>query len=91
MSENKTNSKEGAFTSLKGFHRAVPIILVAVSVFIALCFITKNTGALGNFISSVLLGLFSAGGYFIPFFLICQTVCAPVFLLGGRASADASG
>ncbi len=77
MSENKTNSKEGAFTSLKGFHRAVPIILVAVSVFIALCFITKNTGALGNFISSVLLGLFSAGGYFIPFFLLLQAFFYP--------------
>ena len=29
--------------------------------------------------------------YFIPFFPICQTVCAPVFSSGGRASGGASG
>ncbi len=71
MTEQK-KKKEGAYASLTGFKRAVPIILVALAVFIGLCFITKNTntGALGKGISNVVLGLFSIGGYFIPLFLL---------------------
>ncbi len=50
-----------------GIHRAVPIILAALAVFIAICYITKNeVGMLGHAISGVFLGLFSAGAYFIP-------------------------
>ncbi len=63
---NKKDSKKDEQGAL-GFHRAVPIILFALAVFIGICFITKDdTGMLGNVISSVLLGLFSIGGYFIP-------------------------
>ncbi|MBO5945620.1 MAG: hypothetical protein J6Q69_03335, partial [Clostridia bacterium] len=65
--ENKDKNKEGAYAQLKGFHRAVPIILAAFALFITLCFFTKeSTGAFGEVVSSFLLGAFSIGGYFIP-------------------------
>ena len=64
MEDNK--KKTGAYATLVGFRRAVPIILMALAAFTALCFITKNTGALGDAISNLFLGLFSIGGYFIP-------------------------
>ena len=74
---NNTKKKEGAYASLTGFRRAVPIILVALALFLGLCFIIKDTGALGNFMSDVLLGLFSIGGYFIPFFLAVHAFFYP--------------
>ena len=75
MEDNK--KKTGAYANLIGFRRAVPIILMALAVFVALCFITKNTGAFGSAISSVLLGLFSVGGYFIPAALAVHAVFYP--------------
>ena len=67
---SKTNKrKDGSYASLTGFQRAMPIILFALAIFIALCFFTQNTGALGSAIGEVLLGCFSIGGYFIPLFL----------------------
>ena len=57
--ENKDKSKEGAYAQLKGFHRAIPIILAAFALFITLCFFTKNsTGAFGEVVSDFLLGAF---------------------------------
>ena len=61
--------KEGAYAELTGFRRSIPLILLAIAVFISLCFIMQDTGALGRAISKLLLGLFSIGGYFIPAFL----------------------
>ena len=55
MSDNK-EKKESAYSQLKGFHRAIPIILSALALFIAVCFITKNTGTLGRAISGFLRG-----------------------------------
>ena len=50
-----------------GVHRAMPIILLAMAVFIGICYITQNdTGMLGYAISGVFLGLFSVGAYAIP-------------------------
>ena len=70
---NKDN-KRGEGKAL-GIHRAVPIILFALAVFIGICFITKNeTGMLGSAISSVLFGLFSIGGYFIPVVLAVHAI-----------------
>ena len=63
---NEKRNKEGAYASLTGFHRAVPIILFALAIFITLCFFTQNTGALGKAIGGGLLGIFSIGGYFVP-------------------------
>ena len=72
-----TPKKDGAYASLTGFRRAVPIILIAFAVFTGLCFIMQDTGALGHAISSVLLGLFSIGGYFIPAFLVIHAIFYP--------------
>ena len=66
----KEKKKEGAYASLAGFRRAVPIILAALAIFTALCFFMQDTGALGRIISSAFLGLFSYGGYLIPVFLL---------------------
>ena len=71
MSDNK-NSK--GYSSLTGFKRAVPIILLALAAFIALCFITQQTGALGNIISGLLLGLFAKGAYIIPPLLLLHAI-----------------
>ena len=73
MSENK-NKRESYYSALTGWRRAVPIILAAVAVFIAVCFITDSTGALGGGVASVLLGLFSYGAYAIPLLLVLHAV-----------------
>ena len=74
MQRNETTKRKGAYAELTGFKRAVPIILTALAVFIAFCFVLQDTGAFGRAISSVLLGLFSIGGYFIPAFLVVHAV-----------------
>ena len=71
MSKNK---KLTPYSSLKGGHRAVPIILIALAAFIGLCFITKDIGAFGYAISSVFLGLFSYGAYLIPLLLVLHAI-----------------
>ena len=76
MTKNKKQKGE-AYASLTGFRRAVPIILAALGVFCGMCFITRNTGALGRAIAGGLLGLFSVGGYFIPFLLILHAFFYP--------------
>ena len=76
MSDNK-EKKESAYSQLKGFHRAIPIILSALALFIAVCFITKNTGTLGRAISGFLLGCFSIGAYFIPALMLIHALFYP--------------
>ena len=76
MSDNK-QKKGGAYSELKGFNRAVPIILAALAVFIAVCFITQNTGALGRGISEILLGAFSIGAYFFPALMLIHAFFYP--------------
>ncbi|MBQ9084473.1 MAG: DNA translocase FtsK 4TM domain-containing protein [Clostridia bacterium] len=76
--------KHSSFSSLNGFHRAVPIILVAVALFIGLCFITQDIGAFGQVISSVLKGLFSFGAYTIPFLIAIHALFYPADLNGKR-------
>ena len=73
MSASKKR-KGSAYSQLKGLHRAVPILLVALALFIAICFITQNTGAVGRAISEFLLGCFSIGGYFIPALIVVHAV-----------------
>lgn len=84
MSENKNDK---GYASLTGFRRSVPIILLAIAAFIALCFITKETsatGELGNVISGVLLGLFAKGAYAIPVLLMLHAVFYASDVAGGR-------
>ena len=71
MSEN--NNKNN-FSNLKGIHKAVPIILVALAAFIVVCLITPS-GAVGGAISALLRGLFSFGAYIIPLLLIIHAIC----------------
>ncbi len=73
MGYNK-NNKEGYYSSLTGFRRAVPIILAALAVFITVCLITDGTGIAGMGISSVLVGLFSYGAYAIPLVIVLHAV-----------------
>ncbi len=73
MNSSEKN-KKGYYSELRGFHRAVPIILGALAVFTAICFITSSTGMLGDGIVSVLSGLFSSGAYAIPLLLLIHAV-----------------
>ena len=68
------NKKQGYYSALTGFKRAVPIILGALAVFIAICFFTDDSGALGSGIKPLLLGLFSTGAYGIPLLLLIHAV-----------------
>ena len=57
-----------------GFHKAVPVILVAVAIFITLCFFTQNTGTVGRLFASLLMGLFAGGAYLIPVLLLIHAI-----------------
>ena len=70
--ESKKNSSEPK--EVKGLLRSVPVILCAVALFIILCFITGETGAFGEFISSTLKGLFSYVAYTIPAFIVVHAI-----------------
>ena len=59
---------------LKGFSRAVPILLCALAVFTMLCFFMENTGTMGRAIRTALYGLFSFGAYLIPFMLLIHAI-----------------
>ncbi len=73
MSDKNENRTPGRTPS--GFHKAIPVILMAFAVFTAICFITKSdTGMLGGAISGVLLGLFSIGAYLIPALLALHAI-----------------
>ena len=75
MNENNENKKQdGGYSSLTGFHRAMPIILAALAVFVAVCYITDGTGVLGDGVGAVLIGLFSAGAYAIPALLVIHAI-----------------
>ncbi|MBO5945126.1 MAG: hypothetical protein J6Q69_00825, partial [Clostridia bacterium] len=77
MTDNEKN-KEGAYAALTGFRRAVPIVLVALAVFISVCFFTQNdTGYFGIAIAGTLTGLFSVGAYFIPVLLAIHAFFYP--------------
>ena len=79
--------KEGSYASLKGFKKAVPIILGILGVFIAFCLVTQSTGIFGAWIAKTLRGLFSAGAYFIPAFLIIHALLYPSDIYKNRLSA----
>ena len=69
------NTGEGGYYSqLTGFRRAVPIILAAVAVFIAVCYLAGDTGLLGKGLNAGLLGLFSYGAYVIPLLIILHAI-----------------
>ncbi|MBQ8880293.1 MAG: hypothetical protein IJY69_05610 [Clostridia bacterium] len=71
---NDDNRNGSYYEQLTGFKRAIPVILVAVAGFMAVCFMTSGTGWLGGICASVLLGLFSAGAYAIPLLLVSHAI-----------------
>ena len=71
---SKKNSKEGYYSSLTGWHRAVPIVLAALAMFIMICLMAEGTGIAGAGISSVLKGLFSFGAYAIPVMIALHAI-----------------
>jgi len=75
MQENKQQNH--SYSALTGFHRAVPIILLALAVFIGLCFVTQDIGILGHTISGVFRGMFSIGAYFVPFLIALHAIFYP--------------
>ena len=71
------NKSKATFSTLKGIHKAIPIILGGLALFIGLCLIIPGMGALGDGIRNLLLGLFSAGAYLIPIVLAVHAFCFP--------------
>ncbi|MBQ4071421.1 MAG: hypothetical protein IJD51_03280 [Clostridia bacterium] len=69
--------KESAYAALTGPHRAVPIVLIALAVFITVCFFTQNTGSFGRAISGFFRGLFAFGAYFVPVLLAIHAFFYP--------------
>ena len=73
----KDNKIKGAYASLTGFRRAIPIILFALALFLGLCFIAPGGVGLGKYVADFLKGLFSVGGYFVPFLLMIHAIFYP--------------
>ena len=71
------NKIRGAYASLTGFRRAVPIILFAFALFTGICFIAPGSVGLGKYVADFFKGLFSVGGYFIPFLLMIHAFFYP--------------
>ena len=68
------NDKKVPHSRYEGLHRAMPIILVAVALFIELCFFLEDMGILGKAISGVMLGLFSYGAYLLPILIVVHAI-----------------
>lgn len=73
MNDEEKTTGEG-FSSLKGWHKIMPVVLGALAVFLGVCFITEGTGMFGSGISAVMLGLFSYGAYAIPVLLLMHAL-----------------
>ena len=71
------NKLKGAYATLTGFRRAVPIILFALALFTGICFIAPGSVGLGRYVADFFKGLFSYGGYFIPFLLMIHALFYP--------------
>ena len=67
-------AKRESPVEIRGFVRAVPVIMIAVALFLTLCFITAETGAFGKFISNLLMGLFSYMAYTIPALIVMHAI-----------------
>ncbi|MBR2467355.1 MAG: hypothetical protein IKB38_10560 [Clostridia bacterium] len=72
MSYNNDNHNNTS--PLSGIRKAIPVVLCALGAFVAFCFITAQSGAIGSAVSGVLFGLFSNGAYAIPPLLILHGI-----------------
>ena len=70
---NQNRRTEYSYSDLRGFHRAVPILLAAVAVIIFAGYLTEDTG-FGHTISMIFQGLFAAGAWAIPVLLIIHAI-----------------
>ena len=59
---------------MKGFRRAVPIIIGALALLIAVFLLTKGAGALGGGIKALFMGALSFGAYAIPLVMIAHAL-----------------
>ncbi len=74
MSDN--NNQKNRFSDLKGIHKAIPIIMGSVAIFIAICLIIPGVmGVVGKPIEGLLKGLFASGAYLIPIALGVHAIC----------------
>ena len=71
---NNSKSLKEKWDELQGFHRAAPILLIALAAFIVVCYCTAENGVLGKAISYVFMGLFSAGAWAIPVMLVIHAI-----------------
>ena len=71
---NTSRSLKEKWEELQGFHRAAPILLIALAAFIVVCYCTAENGVLGQAISYVFMGLFSAGAWAIPIMLVIHAI-----------------
>ena len=75
VTEEATNQATAKVRVIKPYMRAIPLILVALAIFTAICFITgSEVGSFGSFFADFLLGLFSYMAYTIPFFMILHAI-----------------
>ena len=74
VKEPKPSKKREKSAEAVGLMRAVPVVLIAVALFLTLCYITADTGAFGKFISNAFMGLFSYMAYTIPFFIALHAI-----------------
>ena len=73
MSQN--NENKSYYSSLSKAGRAVPILLLALAIFIGACLFGSGAGALGGGVKSLLLGLFAFGAYMIPVVILVHAIC----------------
>lgn len=86
---NENNENKGYFASLSSARKAVPILLAAFAVFVGICLIIGDSGALGQAVSGLLLGLFSFGAYLIPIALLIHAACYAIDLALGKLKSRA--
>ena len=81
------NENKSYYSSLRGFGRAVPIILITVAAFITACLFSDGVGQIGAPIRAALLGAFSYGGYFIPLLIAIHAIFYAADYANGRVGA----
>lgn len=70
-SAKKTTKKQEKPRSARAVHQIAPWIIVIAAVFVVLClFAPSLTGIFGEFIKTLLLGLFAGGAYAVPFIMV---------------------
>ncbi len=74
-SAKKTVKQQKIVRSERAVHQVTPWILGIAAVFVLLClFAPSLTGIFGNFIKSLLLGLFAGGAYAVPVIMIIVAI-----------------